>query len=1005
MSLASTKLLWMAAIGILLSVVSAIDLHAQNRRGTATVPIDSYFAGFGPFYQGDYERAAEVFASANRSGVRSTEGRWVDSICYSTMLGECNYHMGNHAEAKNHFDTALLLFIQHSAWMLRFNPDSLVAISPTSNDQRSSVTWGATTRNTLIGNFPEVLPIFQGNTNAQNQQVAQTGGVLRAPQYVPVRAAEVARCIALALYRRQEILGPVSQHDAMTAQLEGILQRRPAPPNHWLGVWVDVQHGIALAANGKGEEAIQTLQRSLTVAGQYDHHLTALALLQLGRLALQQQNYDAAEQYFLEASYAATAFNQYQQVEDAFKGLAQVYLVQKPGQVPAPFVGVTQWKELRRLDSLRAELSLSLAEFQAYAGNTSAATASLEEARRSMNRRSMSRGLAGIRFGYLSALVNFQNGNAAAGNADLRSAITLNRNASKRLFQIAVTSNLFVANTITERTAQLLFDQLLREPTDADWVVDPFETLTVLVTPNPTAMEHWFNTAILRKQPELALELADRIRRMRFFATLPLGGRVLALRWILEAPESSLGTQARLQRQDLLAKFPEVETLRQQAHTLRDELRQIDLQPADSDKDSLVKQRRLTEQLVSISDQLELRLSALALRRTPSQFLFPPLRSTSEVREQLDDTQLVLSFFSTSRAVHAFMFTKKNYVHWTLDDPRAIHRNLTSLLREVGLVKRDAPVQSKTLDDPQWKTTAEELLTMFIPTLKAGFWSNYSELIVIPDGVLWYVPFEALYTDDGLGAGNMVPLAEVIAVRYAPTAGLVVPMKAARPRPQNTAIIAGRLFNSDRADVTQKHFEQLQGAFTSPARIDRVPVGPSSMLAKAWDQLGGLDDIEDANRGGTWDWSPAQVDRSKTGSDLGSWLRLPLSGPDVVYLPGYHTSAEDVLKSEGNGNEIFLTSLGLMATGTETLVLSRWHSGGSASVSIIEAMARRIADRPASEAWREAIAEVRQRTLEPETEPRLKGTPGGAAPTLDHPYFWADLMLIDTGIRPTAAGP
>ncbi|WP_158545241.1 CHAT domain-containing protein [Bremerella cremea] len=996
MPLASSRYLFILILAVLTSLATFTDVRAQGRG--RTVPPDIYYAGFPAFYEGDYVGAAEAFTAANGNAIRSTEGLWVDSICYSTMLGECYYQMGNNAKAMESYNKALLIFVENSNWMLRISTESLGAVNATTSDLRTGVTWGASSRNTFIGSFPDVYPMLQGNTPAQNQQVARNGGVLMSQQIFPVRGGEVARCIALAIFRRQEILGSVSEHDALTRSVAGILQRRAAPPNHWLGVLVDVQNGLALAAIGKTDEAVQTLQRSLAVAGQFDHPLTSLALLQLGRIALEQQNLNAAQTYFLEASYAAAGFQQYAQVEDALDGLTHCSMITSPGQMPKGLIELSKWGQLRNLDAIKAKLALALAEANIYMDNIPAASASLETARRTMARRSMSQGRIGVRYGYLSALISFQSGNASAGSSSLAAAINANRAISTRLFQTQLTNQLFVANTITERAAQTLFDELLREPTDADWISDPFETLTVLLTPNAAAMENWFNTSVIRKQPELSLELSDRIRRMRFFSTLPLGGRLLALRWVLESPDTALDTKAKLQRQELLTKFPNLKVLQEEAAKLKGELAQIAVQPED--KEAYAKQRGLLEKMVAVSDQYELQLSAIALRRTPSEFLFPPLKTTAQIRDQLDDTQLVLSFFSTSRGVHAFLFTKKDYLTWTLDNPRETKSKVTSLLKQIGLVKRDAPVQGKVLTDPEWKTTSEELLKLLIPSLKPGFWANYTELVVIPDDALWYVPFEALHTDDGLGAGHMVPLTDLIPIRYAPTTSLAVPQKSARPRPQNTAIVVGRLFSGEDAAVTQNHFDRVEGAFVNPGRIDRPTAGPSSMLAKSWDQMVVIDDSEDANRGEFWNWSPAQADRGKTGSDLAAWLRSPLGGPEVIYLPGFHSGAEDALKGSLSGNDLFITSLGMMATGSETVVLSRWHSAGSASMAIVEGIGKRLASMSASTAWQEAMANVRQMPLDLKLEPRLKGVDPSTVPTLDYPYFWADMMLIDTGIRP-----
>ena len=60
-------------------------------------------------------------------------------------------------------------------------------------------------------------------------------------------------------------------------------------------------------------------------------------------------------------------------------------------------------------------------------------------------------------------------------------------------------------------------------------------------------LEHWFEIALNRKEEERAIEISDRIRRHRFFTTLPMGGRLVALRWVLEAPQEAISDRALLQ--------------------------------------------------------------------------------------------------------------------------------------------------------------------------------------------------------------------------------------------------------------------------------------------------------------------------------------------------------------------------------------------------------------------------------------------------------------------------
>ena len=54
------------------------------------------------------------------------------------------------------------------------------------------------------------------------------------------------------------------------------------------------------------------------------------------------------------------------------------------------------------------------------------------------------------------------------------------------------------------------------------------ESMASLNVPHLASYEHWFLIALERNEHELALEIADRGRRHRFFSSLPIGARLLA---------------------------------------------------------------------------------------------------------------------------------------------------------------------------------------------------------------------------------------------------------------------------------------------------------------------------------------------------------------------------------------------------------------------------------------------------------------------------------------------
>ena len=101
---------------------------AQTQRDS--VPPLEYYAALRVYQEGDYASALQGFRSAARGGVRSTEGLWVDSICYHAMMGECFYHLGDAANALDQAHAAIKLAAFHSDWLLRIEFPPTVEPSP-----------------------------------------------------------------------------------------------------------------------------------------------------------------------------------------------------------------------------------------------------------------------------------------------------------------------------------------------------------------------------------------------------------------------------------------------------------------------------------------------------------------------------------------------------------------------------------------------------------------------------------------------------------------------------------------------------------------------------------------------------------------------------------------------------------------------------------------------------------------------------------------------------------
>jgi hypothetical protein len=965
---------------------------AAAQVGSRSVPHPEYFSSFPDFVEGNFVSAAAGFKEGARSAVKSVDARWVDSICYYTMLGECYQHMGKNADALAQYTAALKLFLVHRDWMLSID-FSTNTIEPQQNVK--PIPWGVSKRTTRIGHFPDKFQFFQAGNAAQ---AVQKGGVVVPTQLTPLYVSEIVRCTVTAIRRRAELMGPVCEHDPLTAQVLDACLRRPAPPNHWSQCWAELQLGCAYVAAGKKQQAVSELTQSLVAGGTYDHPLSCIGMLELGKLAFEKGDFDTAGMLFLEASYSAAIFDRYDIFEESLRWASQTWLVAGKKGVLTPLAPAAAWAKQKRLRSATVTLFTLAAEQTSIQGDAQGAMALLNQARGVINRTEMQLGETGARLNFETARMNFQMGNLKAGETALNAALGWYKGGSRRLFQIALADGLAAGGQITERTADLLYTETLREPLPADWVLEPNETIAVIANPHPLPYEHWLEVALARKEEDKALTITDMIRRHRFYSSLPLGGRLLALRWVLEAPPEALSEKAMLQRQDLLVKFPKYAEASKKGAELRAELEAAPLTAGDDPAAKELNDKR--QELAKVSTLQELMLRDIALRREPAEFAFPPLFEGIDFKTLLKPGQLLLSYLATTNKVHAFALTHDRYGHWLIESPAKLKTDLVELYKGWGQHDKVQPVNLDDLKQDKWRTAAERLMKTLTNNMKPQDWEKYDEVIIVPDRLLWYVPFEAFPI-----GGEGQPLLAQLPLRYAPTVGLSIPDRRTRARVARTGIVAGKMSAREPQEVSAEFVEELRAVDPDATTIPTPLPISSSQLAKVIDCLVVWADIEDSEKA-PYDFAPLPLDRGKPGSSLEDWSALPWGGPEEISLPAFHTPCESALKKgNANGDEMFLTLCGLMATGTRTALISRWRVGGRSAMQLLREYHQELPHDSAAEAWRRAVKLLRSSALDSTREPRIKAPAATEGLTGEHPFFWSGYLLADTGSDPSGEPP
>ncbi len=1012
-----------ALLGVLLATGSSAALAATPTTGGMgsgagmgggidhNVPTQAYFSHFNTLYDGDYRDALELFKNDLASAIKTSQSRWIDSICYYTMVGESYYHLGDYGKALDNYNAALELATAFPNWMMQVQfPAAIRPRGPTTQ----IIPWGKSTRGATVGQVPATMTISQGQAFVTPQQLVQ-GGVFSQAQLTPINVVEIVRCTVLAMKRRAEIMGPVCPNDKLTADIAATFARRPGPANHWSEAWLDAELGMAYVGTGQTGQAIGLLQRGLMLSGQYDHPLTPMLLETLGELSLDSGNFKSASNFFEEASYSSVDFLDWGILEASFRNGLTAWLMSHPNDknIFPPLNKAIDWSRLQHYE-LRASLLLLAAENHVAIGGANAAAAALTEAKRTVNLHWMGKCDIGSRLHFVTAQLDYLLSKVPDGDKECTAALEIQKNCSKWLFQIGL-ADYFVAGAagphLGAHRALALYELLLRDPTATDWMARPLETLSVLSTPHAGVYEHWFENT-LQGGLELSLEVADRTRRHRFYSTLPLGGRLLSLRWVLEAPADALDKVTQLERQELLTRYPQYDDLAKQVRKLR-----ADLAAAPLAADGFAAQKKQADALTEIgklSAEQEVLLRTMALSREASNFVFPPFRMTKEVQANLPPRHLMLMFFSTANNLYACLISKDRYASWKIESPQMLERRIAGLLRAMGNFDSLREVPQSVLSEETWRQAAWDVNETLLAGSKVNLSENIDELIIVPDGFLWYLPFEALPVSPTGGKmkslKDAVPMLTNHRVRYLPTMGLAMPDRSDRSQTPEVGIVVNKLHPRDDIEFAQNEFERFRKGSSHVAAIKGSAAVPSPLYGSLFDTLVVYDDIA-ASKKGAYDWSAIPA------TGIGPSARqmhcrnvrfaLPWKSPVQIILPGFHTPAETGLKAvlgnQATGNEMFLSVCGLMSTGTRTVLLSRWRTGGESSYQLIRNFAQELPFASAADAWQRSVQLLCETPLDLTAEPRVKAAPGAAAMTGKHPFFWAGYMLCDTGWSPVKA--
>lgn len=346
-----------------------------------------------------------------------------------------------------------------------------------------------------------------------------------------------------------------------------------------------------------------------------------------------------------------------------------------------------------------------------------------------------------------------------------------------------------------------------------------------------------------------------------------------------------------------------------------------------------------------------------------------PMVSAADARGLIGPRAAIVEFVVGAERTFAFVITSSDVRVVTLPLTSALLNDRVQQFRS-RLANRDLRVDesSRALDDL--------LVAPLRPSLRGT-----SDLILVPDGVLWQLPFQALRSADGRY------LIEDLAISYAPSIAVLREMVSGRRAPAARTLLAfagpGGA-GQDPLPEMEKEVRQLAAIYGPSSRVYSGSAAREDRLKSEASKFGVL---HVSAHGTLDDASPmyshlALADPVGASGDDGmleAWelMRLHLDA-ELVVFSACDTGRGRVAPGEGLLGLMWATFVG----GAPAALVSQWRVDSASSTTLMIAF-HRAWNRPAGMSRAAALRDAALSVL---------GTPG-----YSHPFYWAGFILAGDG--------
>ncbi len=929
---------------------------------TGRYPSEQYYLALEVYRSGNLEQAIDLFERVPTR--RDPNGRWIDSIPVLAMRAECYWHLGHLTAMRETLDQVFQIAIRNRGWLSRIDWNNAIR-QGTVAAPRSGL-WPEAQ---AVRRLPVSNEIMYSSGRLLNEAALLQGGAIEEANIRTMDVVEIMRGLAIASYRKRILMGPLAEQDPIASRL---LDATKYPAGVGLPIARSLVGSLRAAERFSyhdDQQAIANASQSAMLNGSV-HPLSPIAMLTHASALAGSEQPAGAIPVALTVVNSAAALRQPELIGEAMQLAAGCASTPQQAETvrKAATTAATVMHRKSRLASLHC--MVAAADAAISANNLDAAATALSQAQTLSARRDVIQPRMDAYGAYVTARLAAARGQSVGiGSATevdkslgLMNKFALNRRIRNR--ELISMPRIYQLNLVRQATGKTLggksSDKLLKaysnDPPDDVWRRDAVDALASLMVDRIGTNIARVHLAAAQSYGEEVLVKADELFAARFLQRLPLGGRIAQIRHIARSDENLLSKEAI--------------AFRQKAGQPMKELRQAAL--------AVAQPNAITAQ------KLEAAACAIALSRIHvPRTMTPPLEEKLPVAKLPPRTGL-LTFVDAGNKTYATLSADGKTVMWTIAGAARLSGEVGRVLRGIGVGK---PRGQRMPEDDSWRKEAVALRRHLLPDDATITADRFDELIVVPDGPLWYLPFEML----PIGGEDSPLIADSIRVRYAATPGLAIHPVAPPPINRTIGLVSDLFFAPRDPELNESIAQSVVDGVDDPVRIPEMVDTPTGLLGNSVGHLV-VAAARSPNMKAPLTTMIASHDQANPAGTIAGWMRFPAEIPRSAVLAGFRTPVD--VGQMGKGEEVFLTLCALNAAGVRNVLLSRWAVGGESTAIAMRELVQELPFTGMVASWQRAKMVLRRSELDPMAEPLLtKADHQYVGLTGNEPLFWAGYMV------------